>query len=144
MCVKHLLLWAPCCITMASLHCYSHTTRSVWRSFQSLRPHAALLTLPSLSSQTLIAGALRQGGGAGRYSLPALYVAAASPRLWRPPPAAMAMGAGGATVVSYGGAAGSASVGEQLLAGLLGPGAGGAAAGGGRGTLRALSEQVGG
>ncbi|PNW71047.1 hypothetical protein CHLRE_17g744247v5 [Chlamydomonas reinhardtii] len=86
-------------------------------------------------------GALRQGGGAGRYSLPALYVAAASPRLWRPPPAAMAMGAGGATVVSYGGAAGSASVGEQLLAGLLGPGAGGAAAGGGRGTLRALSEQ---
>lgn len=91
--------------------------------------------------------------------LPSLYVAAASPRFWKPPAAAVAAavaascaaetraaGLNGTSVASAVSLA-AASLGEVLLEGVLGPtvGGGGATAGGGCGrgtTLRTLPEEV--
>ncbi|KAG2488275.1 hypothetical protein HYH03_013125 [Edaphochlamys debaryana] len=87
-------------------------------------------------------GLLHQPVGAQRYALPALYVAAASPRLWSNGTAAAA----GIRSATGGPGASAASLGDALIGGLLGPtaaaGANGAAAAGvsSAALLRALSE----
>ncbi|GIL60763.1 hypothetical protein Vafri_15293 [Volvox africanus] len=105
-------------------------------------------------------GAIQLPGG-HRYALPSLYVAAASPRFWKPPAAAVAAAvAAGCSATSHkiaakGTAAGApsaaallaaTSLGESLLAGVLGvttrtAGGSGGSGGNGRGTVRALPEE---
>ncbi|GLC43708.1 hypothetical protein PLESTM_001506800 [Pleodorina starrii] len=139
---------------------------AVTEAFSSLSAwRLGLRWLALLAERT---GATQLPGG-HRYALPSLYVAAASPKLWKPPAAAVAAAVaascsaaaaaagqhphrpGGVAAARSGPSAAAAalassSLGETLLAGVLGPTVAGAVVGGSagsntRGTLRALPEQ---
>ncbi|GLI66584.1 hypothetical protein VaNZ11_010504 [Volvox africanus] len=124
------------------------STLSAWR--------LGLRWLAVLAERT---GAIQLPGG-HRYTLPSLYVAAASPRFWKPPAAAVAAAVAAGCSASHkmavkGVSAGApcaaavlaaTSLGESLLAGVLGAttrtaGGSGGSGGNGRGTIRALPEE---